>query len=151
MISTQELVCGKNKMQMFQLNIPGTGHSLPALPAQEKVAQNQLKKSWQLCETTWLLNQSICTPSTLVLDSPISQNSLFLFKITFSDWLVHQHRDSISSYVGHHSILGYFALAENESIGRYKYRMLSVNYLPINIVIENGTTLWTSTTNRRGF
>lgn len=29
------------------------------------------------------------------------------------------HRDSIASYVGHTGMLSYFAVAENEAVGRY--------------------------------
>lgn len=36
------------------------------------------------------------------------------------EWAVNIHRDSYASYIGHHSTLAYFAVAENESIGREK-------------------------------
>jgi len=34
------------------------------------------------------------------------------------------HRDSYASYVGHASMLGFFAAVENESIGRVKYQFV---------------------------
>ena len=40
------------------------------------------------------------------------------------EWAVNQHRDSYASYIGHHSLLAYSAVAENESIGRLKYQYL---------------------------
>ena len=42
----------------------------------------------------------------------------------FSEWAVNQHRDSIASYIGHHSMLEYFALAEGISAGRAKLNLL---------------------------
>lgn len=36
------------------------------------------------------------------------------------------HRDSFASYCGHHGTLAYFAVAENESIGRVKYNFMQV-------------------------
>lgn len=35
-------------------------------------------------------------------------------------------RDSYASYVGHYPILAYFAIAENESIGRERYNFMQV-------------------------
>lgn len=39
-------------------------------------------------------------------------------------------RDSYSSYVGHHPMLEYFAIAQNESIGRVRYEFLQKMLLP---------------------
>ena len=44
------------------------------------------------------------------------------------EWAVNIHRDSYASYFGHHTMLQYFAIAENESIGRVKYNMMQVRY-----------------------
>mmetsp|Transcript_34135 Transcript_34135/g.66714 ORF Transcript_34135/g.66714 Transcript_34135/m.66714 type:complete len:89 (-) Transcript_34135:205-471(-) len=41
------------------------------------------------------------------------------------EWAVNQHRDTYASYLGHHSLMAYSAIAENESIGRMKYQFLS--------------------------
>lgn len=43
------------------------------------------------------------------------------------EWAVNIHRDSYASYYGHHTMLQYFAIAENESIGRVKYNMMQVS------------------------
>lgn len=49
----------------------------------------------------------------------------FAFEIC-SEWAVNIQRDSYASYVGHYPILAYFALAENESIGRERYNFMQV-------------------------
>lgn len=43
-----------------------------------------------------------------------------------SEWAVNIQRDSYASYVGHYPILAYFAIAENESIGREHYNFMQV-------------------------
>ena len=45
-----------------------------------------------------------------------------------SEWLTNQHRDTYASFIGHSSLLAYFAIAENESIGRMKYNFLQVHH-----------------------
>ncbi|KAI3845173.1 hypothetical protein MKW92_019400 [Papaver armeniacum] len=40
------------------------------------------------------------------------------------EWAVNIQRDSYASYVGHYPILSYFAIAENESIGRERYNFM---------------------------
>lgn len=52
------------------------------------------------------------------------------------EWAVNIHRDSYASYIGHHPILSYFALAENESIGRVKYSMTQKMLLPCGVPPE---------------
>ncbi|KAK6254744.1 Splicing factor 3B subunit 5/RDS3 complex subunit 10 - like 1 [Theobroma cacao] len=44
----------------------------------------------------------------------------------FSEWAVNIQRDSYASYIGHCPILAYFAVAENESIGRERYNFMQV-------------------------
>jgi splicing factor 3B subunit 5 len=39
---------------------------------------------------------------------------------------VNQHRDTLASHIGHYDMMSYFAVAENEAIGRVKYNMLEV-------------------------
>ncbi len=43
-----------------------------------------------------------------------------------SEWAVNIQRDSYASYVGHYPLLAYFAIAENESIGRERYNFMQV-------------------------
>ena len=43
-----------------------------------------------------------------------------------SEWLVNQHRDSYASYIGHHNMLSYIAVAENESLARVRFNMTEV-------------------------
>ncbi|CAI2189230.1 20018_t:CDS:2, partial [Funneliformis geosporum] len=40
------------------------------------------------------------------------------------EWMVNQHRDSYASYIGHHSLISYFAVAQNESIARVKFEFV---------------------------
>nr|XP_028955984.1 uncharacterized protein At4g14342 isoform X1 [Malus domestica] len=52
------------------------------------------------------------------------------------EWAVNIQRDSYASYVGHYPMLAYFALAENESIGRERYNFMQL--------VEAYLTLWRS-------
>ena len=52
------------------------------------------------------------------------------------DWAVNIHRDSYASYLGHHNMLCYFAVAENESIGRVKYNMTQKMLMPCGLPPE---------------
>lgn len=45
----------------------------------------------------------------------------------YSEWIVNQHRDTFASYIGHHHMLEFFAVAENESKARVKFSFLQVN------------------------
>ena len=44
--------------------------------------------------------------------------------INHSEWVTNQHRDTYASHVAHYDQLSYFAVAQNESIGRVKYEFL---------------------------
>uniref|UniRef100_M1CW52 Splicing factor 3B subunit n=1 Tax=Solanum tuberosum TaxID=4113 RepID=M1CW52_SOLTU len=44
--------------------------------------------------------------------------------LTRFEWAVNIQRDSYASYVGHYPMLAYFAIAENESIGRERYNFM---------------------------
>lgn len=52
------------------------------------------------------------------------------------EWAVNIHRDSYASYIGHHPLCAYFAIAENESIGRMKYRFKQNMLLPCGVPPE---------------
>ncbi|PPQ77033.1 hypothetical protein CVT25_014850, partial [Psilocybe cyanescens] len=39
------------------------------------------------------------------------------------EWLAHQHRDTLSSIVGHPTLASYLAIADGEAIGRVKFEM----------------------------
>ncbi len=52
------------------------------------------------------------------------------------EWAVSMHRDSYASYVGHHHMLLYFAVAENESVGRIKYNFMQKMLLPCGLPPE---------------
>eukprot|EP00752_Nemacystus_decipiens_P004948 g4501.t1 len=40
------------------------------------------------------------------------------------EWATNQHRDSIASHIGHSDLLTYFAVAENNAVGRVRYQLL---------------------------
>ena len=46
-----------------------------------------------------------------------------------SDWLTHQHRDTLASIVGHPTLASYLAIADGESIGRIRFEMTEVRGL----------------------
>ncbi|MQL90897.1 hypothetical protein Taro_023499, partial [Colocasia esculenta] len=52
------------------------------------------------------------------------------------EWAVNIQRDSYASYIGHYPILAYFALAENESIGRERYNFMQKMLLPCGLPPE---------------
>ena len=43
-----------------------------------------------------------------------------------SEWAVHQHRDTYASYISHHSMLDYFAIAQGQTRQRVRHEMLKV-------------------------
>ena len=44
-----------------------------------------------------------------------------------SDWLTHQHRDTLASIVGHPTLTSYLAIADGEAIGRVRFEMTEVS------------------------
>lgn len=52
------------------------------------------------------------------------------------EWAVNIHRDSYASYIGHHNMVSYFAVAENESVGRVKYNLMQKMLLPCGLPPE---------------
>ena len=44
----------------------------------------------------------------------------------FSEWASHQHRDTIASHIGHYDRLSYFSVAENEAVGRTRFKLMEV-------------------------
>ncbi|KAK6929763.1 Splicing factor 3B subunit 5/RDS3 complex subunit 10 [Dillenia turbinata] len=52
------------------------------------------------------------------------------------EWAVNIQRDSYASYIGHCPILAYFAVAENESIGRERYNFMQKMLLPCGLPPE---------------
>jgi hypothetical protein len=60
---------------------------------------------------------------------------IFFFGLNFgSEWAVNIQRDSFASYIGHYPMLAYFAIAENESIGREHYNFMQVTQFLIFFV-----------------
>jgi hypothetical protein len=46
--------------------------------------------------------------------------------MTKFEWASNQHRDTIASHIGHYDMLSFFAVAQNDSIGRVRYQLLEV-------------------------
>ena len=44
--------------------------------------------------------------------------------MTKYEWATNQHRDTLASHVGHYDQLSYYAVAQNESVGRVRAQML---------------------------
>mmetsp|Transcript_2465 Transcript_2465/g.5221 ORF Transcript_2465/g.5221 Transcript_2465/m.5221 type:complete len:91 (+) Transcript_2465:118-390(+) len=44
--------------------------------------------------------------------------------ITKFEWASNQHRDTMASHIGHYDMLSYFAVAQNDSVGRVRYQLL---------------------------
>ena len=53
-----------------------------------------------------------------------------------SEWLTHQHRDTLSSIVGHPTLTSYLAIADGEAVGRVKFEMTEVCVLSCSIKPE---------------
>jgi len=49
--------------------------------------------------------------------------------LTKWEWGTNMQRDSLASHIGHYSRLAYMSIADNETIGRMKYKFLMVNSL----------------------
>lgn len=103
--------------------------------------------STHVCICTRNQNETLTAP-TPPQDMPICQNSAsavfcdcssprqFWMRIdrwcvifTHSEWLAHQHRDTLASIVGHPTLLSYLAIADGESLGRVKFEMTEVHIL----------------------
>ncbi|CAG8664768.1 3719_t:CDS:2, partial [Paraglomus occultum] len=51
------------------------------------------------------------------------------------EWLVNQHRDSYASYIGHHALISYFAVAQNESVARVKFEFVEKMLQPCGVPV----------------
>ena len=49
------------------------------------------------------------------------------------EWAVNMHRDTAASFLGHAHLASYLAVAENESLGRVRYRLLSKMVAPCGV------------------
>jgi splicing factor 3B subunit 5 len=56
--------------------------------------------------------------------------------MTRHEWASHLHRDSIASYLGHASVVEYFALAEGVSVGRARLNLLERLHRPVGEPLE---------------
>ena len=78
-----------------------------------------------------------------------------MLNYTSSEWITHQHRDTLSSIVGHPPLLSYLAIADGEAIGRVKFEMTEVCIIydvRVCVLISrlaNAAALWPSACERR--
>ena len=49
------------------------------------------------------------------------------------EWAVNMHRDTAASFLGHPHLASYLAVAEGESLGRIRYRLLSKMVAPCGV------------------
>jgi hypothetical protein len=48
--------------------------------------------------------------------------------LTCSEWLTHQHRDTLASIVGHPPLLAYISIADGECLARERFEVIEVSY-----------------------
>ena len=53
-----------------------------------------------------------------------------------SEWLTHQHRDTLASIVGHPTLTSYLAIADGEAIGRTKFEMTEVRVVYVRLSVR---------------
>lgn len=58
-----------------------------------------------------------------------------MIELPRSEWATHQHRDTLSSIVGHPTLTSFLALADGEAIGRVKFEMTEVIHCAIYYVL----------------
>jgi hypothetical protein len=46
---------------------------------------------------------------------------------SYREWLTHQHRDTLSSIVGHPTLTSYLSIADGVAVGRTKFEMMEVS------------------------
>jgi len=51
-----------------------------------------------------------------------------VFLFFSSEWVTNHHRDSLASHIGHHDMTAYFAVAQNDAVGRVRYQLLEVRH-----------------------
>jgi hypothetical protein len=73
-----------------------------------------------------------------------------------SEWLAHQHRDTLSSIVGHPTLTSFLAVADGESIGRVRFEMTEVresesevDRMILTSGTENAAAVWAASSKRR--
>jgi len=49
--------------------------------------------------------------------------------LTNSEWLTHQHRDTLASIVGHPPLLAYISIADGECLARERFEVIEVSSL----------------------
>ena len=84
------------------------------------------------------LQQRLCLTLQQVVQKQALRNSKDYFQPTCARLAVNIARDSYASYTGHHPMLEFFAIAQNESIGRVRYEFLQKMLLPCGVPPASG-------------
>ena len=84
----------------------------------QRISQNR----WQC----WSLSFPIPSAQSFYIDTLALNSNVHIINLIFhvSDWAVNIQRDSIASYIGHPTMLNYFATAMNESPARMRHNLL---------------------------
>lgn len=114
-----------SNLQQVHSRYVGTGHS--------QISQQYVRREFFCC-----CNDSAAIPTPTILTVSFYFNfhyctahlCLPLLPCCCSEWATGQHRDSIASYLGHDSIIDYFAMAEGISSGRAKLNLLERMHAP---------------------
>lgn len=51
--------------------------------------------------------------------------------ITRHEWAANHHRDTFATFLGHHDLIAYAAVAENVAIGRARFNMIEKMLAPV--------------------
>ena len=74
----------------------------------------------------WIRVSSEYTFAFVRRRQPLSSTILnhYILRLFHSEWITNQHRDTYASHVAHYDQLSYYAVAQNESIGRVRLQFL---------------------------
>ena len=84
------------------------------------------RASTELCPRPCGFDETVCSCNWLYLPwLTCVANSCFYD--VYSEWLTHQHRDTLASIIGHPTLASYLAIADGESLGRMRFEMMEVS------------------------
>jgi hypothetical protein len=70
----------------------------------------------------------------------LNTETLALSVVPCSEWITNHHRDSIATHIGHHDQMAYFAVAQNDAVGRVRYQLLEVSKISLSTSLKITTT-----------
>ena len=111
-----------SQLEHLQVSVHGRASSCLTVACQLQITGITTVSLQPACASPWLSNPACFLQAKYVGTGHAD--------LTRWEWAVNVHRDSYASYIGHHPQMAYFAVAENESIGRKKYEFLQKMLLP---------------------